>query len=392
MTERLRKSSENFSPSKSQLDEFNIIRIRAQQASKFYNSVGLSNGDLPRDVRSREKVLWPGSPEKKRTLADKTKPLVTLSQPSTPSSVSKYGATWLEPSKPVNNSEKDVKHDDRYATLPSKFSPERTYKPVLSPVRSKSSSHEVDPISPRTFRDPAPKSDPKDVKTQESTKSERKFSYENNLTTPSDSFNSLPRNQKQDPADGVFFKEEHNKPNGIDVEKPPRVSSHLYEKQLSKTPERKVKPKPSHSEQQQQLTPVIFGKKTTPTHRKKSDNNIKPYQQPNTYLSSGYAEVDEPFHRRRSRSDVHSKANNSNLYQSERQKSPTNRLLKANANFGSTSSLNDNKEVNDSGMSGIVDQYRKNKSCHSSPAVKLPKKVNSDLFLLEVYLEKWNFF
>ena len=399
MTDRLHKTKENLPPRKSQLDEFNIIRLKAQQASKFYNSVGLSNGDLPRNVTARESsVLWPASSEKKRSLDDITKPSATVSQPSTPSSTtSKYGATWLELSKPINNAvTTDLKSEDtasRYNALPNKFTPERSYKSVPSHYRSKSSSSQdkIPPLSPRTFCDSTASNKVNDDQSQAPVRP-RKISFENNLSNPLNSCISLPRNpeQKQETIDSVFKKEEYNlhPANGLDVEQPPRVSSHLYEKQLSRTPERKPK---TQNDQSEKLTPVFFGKKPSPSNRKTSNNDVGPVQQTNNYSSSNSASGDllSPFRRQRSRSDSHRKAGteqgiNSNLYRSVQSRSPTSHLIEAH--FGSSSSLNDGQEMTDDRMSGIVSEYRKNKSCQSSPVVKHSKKVGLFFLVLTVNL------
>ena len=382
MTERLstpRKSRETL-PQHPHTNEFNIIQLRAKKASQFYNSVGLSNGDLPRDVSNarNERKRWSGSPEKKRPIGGST----AASQPATPASTpSKYGATWLEPSKPIISEEIETRNN-RFKLLPNKYNVEHLNEASSEKQRSKSSSHEAFSLSPVTFRQPCSSTSSTDDSLSQERRnllSPRRVGNNNGSSKEPPKTNFRPYDYKKD--DSAFLKQDLRGLNGFDKE-PNRVSSHLYQKQLSaanRTPERKPKkdfPSKGTPTKRTSSEAVAHNQQTNSGTKKKFDNDHSLFVElTNVFANSSDSSSGKPFHfeRQRSLSDTHSNQGDRPI-SSSGQCAPSPSFLDSKK-ASSTSSLNESKTVTHSSMEDLVDSYRQNKSCQTSPSSNQFKKV-----------------
>ena len=375
MTERLlgtpRKSREIPPAQHLHMNEFSIIQLRAKQASQFYNSVGLSNGDLPRDAsnsRSDRKRLS-GSPEKKRPISGST------SQPPTPASTpSKYGATWLEPSKPIISQETEPK-TRRLKVLPNKYNLEAKNDSNSNKQRSKSSSiqHEELMLSPIKFRNQT-NSASDDLSSQE--RPRNKLSprlFRSSASSASDT-NKSP----QKPDSSNFFKQDLRiyQTNGVENE-PPRVFSHLHEKQLSSS-NKGVEPKPKPDSSLPYTQPKRFSSEFTPIKTrnissgmsKKSDAVYSKSPENSSVFTNSTDSTLTPFYLQRQRS----LSDKSERTSSAERVTPASSFLHSRKG-GSTSSLLD-KNQTEPQMDDLIQDYRQNKSCQSSPATKHYKKVS----------------
>lgn len=119
-------------PNQSSDEVLDFIRQKARHAANYYNTVGLSNGDLITETRRRS-----SSPDK----------AIRTWSGSGYSSPSRYGATWVKPGSRPHSRDAETEYPISY-TLPKKgyhLSTSGETKPTnrASKSRSKSASHEL---------------------------------------------------------------------------------------------------------------------------------------------------------------------------------------------------------------------------------------------------------
>ena len=335
------------------MNEFNVIRQRAQQASQFYNKVGLSNGDLPRDLAGKN------DHKQHSEIPDKRRPSSSSSAAgfSLPATQSHFKPTWLEPSKPSSKSE----GGDRLKSLPSRYGPDRVPDPSASKHRSPLSSVDQPPASPRNFHKSHTSTSSDEAFTPCSTADRSKRGYSERTVS------TVPRvyERKKDEA---FRKQDlrtyHT--NGFEKDPPSRVTSHLYTKQLSssQTSESKLRANVAFTyTPSQALTPVKFGRKTSSSNDRKSsesDSNKRNDRIVALERSSPVVTAAE-YSRQRSFSDAQRDSLNG-LSEAKDHAAISSFLY--SKSHASTSSLNESKELIEE---DLMHEYRRNKSCHSSP-------------------------
>ena len=384
MTERVlrapRKSRENIPPAQQfGMSEFNIIQLRAKQAAQFYNSVGLSNGDLPRDVSSAksERKRF-GSPQKRSTERSSAVVSSTFSQPSTPiTTTSKYGATWLELSKPLASQETDTK-PSRFKVLPSKYNLDRLNDSSIDKQRRKSSSfqHDEFALSPVSFRNQS-----QSTSEEGSSLEHHKNRLSPRLTKATENIvNSSESHKAYEKAGGSkIFKQDSANLN--DYEKDARRStSQLYEKQRSSrmTPEHKSKlgfasqpkrflnelvtNKDRHTSSSNDLNASL--KKVSDTSYNRSSDLLA------VFSNSASSTPTKPFFIQRQRS----LSDKSDRSSSAAHCTPSPSFVHSRKG-GSTSSLLDQSQ-SETQLDGNFENYLKNKSYQSSSKAKNFKQVS----------------